>query len=253
MNTIEALRGKTLLIVEDEEELREPLAMNFESLGCDVFQASNGVQGFDIVSKHAIDLVISDIRMPGGNGIEMLKRIKERSHDMPVVMLITGFSDVSFEETYAMGAEAILSKPFDLDEIEDAIMRLLTPPEMRWSQPADPSRLAQQIERSYRSLAEARANGELEIGRGGIFLARADEKTGLNPGNRVGFLVRFDSGELLSLEGAGVVRWARPQDSQGYRAGCGIEFESLSDGARAEILALLRQLRPPAFLPRIPS
>ncbi len=116
--------GKTLLVVEDEADLREPLVMIFEELGCKVFEASNGVEGFQIACRESLDLVISDIRMPGGDGIELLKNIKGRGGSTPII-LITGFSPLSAQETAALGAAAILAKPFEVCDLEQAAARIL--------------------------------------------------------------------------------------------------------------------------------
>lgn len=249
MKNPKSLAGKTVLIVEDEVELREPLVMEFESLGCKVFEAANGVKAFEIVCRENPDLVISDIRMPGGDGISLLKKIRERGTDMPVVMLITGFSDLSFEETYDLGAEAVLSKPFDLDEMEDTVERLLTPPEQRWSTPVDPNSIRLHLQRKFASLSEAEAEGLLAMARGGFFYDRSFEDP-IHPGNRVSFDFVFEGGELTRLEGTGLVRWVRLQEAPACHAGSGIEFLYLTDAARADVIRFVSTQKKKAFLPR---
>jgi len=250
MTHLQQLKGKTLLIVEDEDDLREPLAMEFESLGCKVFEARNGIEGFAIVSAQHIDLVISDIRMPGGDGIEMLKKIKAKDFHVPVVMLITGFSDMSREETYHLGAEAILSKPFELDEIESAVDRLLQSTQVRWAQPA-PICERGHLERAFKSLPGAAAEGMLGLGRGGLFLARGKDENTVGTLNRlVSFHIKFEEGDLLLIEGTGTVRWVRSVDAGGFAAGVGIEFDTLSDQCRNDVLEVVRTLRTKAYLPR---
>lgn len=251
MKNPDSLVGKTVLIVEDEEELREPLALEFESLGSRVFQASNGVQGYDIITKQDIDVVISDIRMPGGDGIEMLSKIKALPRPAPVVMLITGFSDVSLEETYARGAEAILAKPFDLDEIESTVERLLTPPAQRWAAAsAPPERIKRHLERTCESLEAAARDGILSLGKGGFFLGRPMPHERTSVGNLVSFHITFEQGEVLLVEGTGVLRWVRPQDRDDLQSGCGIEFCSLTPNARDAVLRLVERLPSPSYLPR---
>lgn len=246
-----SLVGKTVLIVEDEDELREPLALEFESLGSRVFQASNGVQGYDIITQQDIDVVISDIRMPGGDGIEMLSKIKALPRRTPVVMLITGFSDVSLEETYARGAEAILAKPFDLDDIETTVERLLTPPAERWAAPfAPPERIKRHLERTCESLEAAAREGVLSLGKGGFFLGRPQPHEKTNVGNLVSFHVTFDKGEALVFEGTGILRWVRPQETAELQSGCGIEFCSLAPNTRDAVLRLVEKLPSPSYLPR---
>lgn len=117
---------KTILVVEDEEYLREPVALALDSLGYRVLQATNGQDGYALVVRECVDVVISDLRMPGGDGLELLARIKSLPGPAPAVALATGFLGLSAEEAYALGAEAILVKPFELDEVEATVERLLT-------------------------------------------------------------------------------------------------------------------------------
>lgn len=249
MNTLEPLKGKTLLVVEDEADLREPLVSEFQYLGCKVFQASNGADAFAIVCNEQIDLVISDIRMPGGDGIQLLKNIRARSGEIPAVMLMTGFSDVSAEESYALGAEAILTKPFDLNEMEQAAERILTPPAERWANPDSSDTVSKHVERAMESLLAAEARGSLSVGSGGFFIDTQD----LSVGRTVTFHIRFESGSLLVLEGSGVVRWVRRYDSDGLKAGSGIEFRFLPASTREAVIRLMKALGRRSFLPRLPS
>ena len=248
MKNPNSLSGKTLLIAEDEADLREPLAMEFSSLGCKVFEACNGVEGFKIVSTEAIDVVVSDIRMPGGDGIEMLKKIKALDQQLPVVMFITGFSDVSREEAYDLGAEAILTKPFDLDEIEETVERLVEPIESRWAAAAAANVVRQRVERTYQTLEAAMKEGSFALGRGGFFMNKADQPLMPTRGGNVSFAITFAQGDVFVIEGTGVTRWIRTQDLQDGHPGFGIEFESLSESSRQQVLALTGGTR--SYLPR---
>lgn len=107
------IKKPVILIVDDDEDLRETIAMEFELFGFDVRQAENGKIAFEKVENSKdVNLIISDIRMPGGNGIELLKRVQNSG--LPIkVILISGFMEVNSklaDET--KGAYSILSKPF---------------------------------------------------------------------------------------------------------------------------------------------
>jgi DNA-binding response OmpR family regulator len=246
MNSV--LDGKRLLIVEDEDDLREPLVLEFESLGCKVYQAKNGRDGFDIVVNEKLDAVISDIRMPGGDGVELLKRIKANDHLFPVVMLITGFSDLSKEEAYQLGAEAILSKPFDLDEIGNAVTRILTPKGQKWSLKNPDQTIKLKIIKTFQSLQEAVKARKFEFGRGGFFIDHHDSLTGRD--EPISFQIKFQSGSILNLEGSGVVRWVRKESTEVLPSGCGIEFDYLPDNVRQDILELTSSI---IIIPYIPN
>ena len=72
-------------------------------------------QGFawEILEKEHVDLVVSDIRMPGGDGLRLLDRIRARHPDLPQLIFITGYSDTSVSDCLARGAREVISKPFD--------------------------------------------------------------------------------------------------------------------------------------------
>jgi CheY-like chemotaxis protein len=119
------LKGKSLLVVDDEPDLREILRDELEALDGKVFDAENGTKAFKIFENNAIDAVISDIRMAGGDGIELLKKIRAAQKRQPIVILITGFADYSNEEVIKLGANAILTKPFDILKVRDKMVELL--------------------------------------------------------------------------------------------------------------------------------
>jgi DNA-binding NtrC family response regulator len=114
------LQGKRVLIVDDEPDLREVISARFEMEGCEVALAENGQVALDALKRKNFDAVISDIRMPGGNGLELLELIGQ-FNPIPAVILISGFSDVEPEEVLARGASALLVKPFDLDDVINAV------------------------------------------------------------------------------------------------------------------------------------
>ena len=114
-----------LLVVDDEMSIREVLADGLESFGLEVVQAGNAADGFDVVKRGGIDLVLSDIEMPGENGLTLLRRIKDHDPDVDVIM-VTGVVD--FETavgTIRKGASDYVSKPFNLAEVRIVVERTL--------------------------------------------------------------------------------------------------------------------------------
>jgi CheY-like chemotaxis protein len=102
-----------ILVVEDDEMLREVIADEFHSEGFNVFSADNGNKAFAIVEAERIDLIVSDMRMPGGNGMELLERVRARDPRIPVVIFVTGYAGFSEEECLAKGASKMFDKPFN--------------------------------------------------------------------------------------------------------------------------------------------
>ena len=114
-----------VLVVDDEMSIREVLADGLESFGFEVVQAGNAVAGFEAVKRGGIDLVLSDIEMPGENGLTLLRRIKDHDPDVDVIM-VTGVVD--FETavgTIRKGASDYVSKPFNLAEVRIVVERTL--------------------------------------------------------------------------------------------------------------------------------
>ena len=114
-----------VLVVDDEMSIREILADGLESFGYEVVQAKNAADGFDTVKRGGVSLVLSDIEMPGENGLSLLRRIKDSDPDVDVIM-VTGVVD--FETavgTIRKGASDYVSKPFNLAEVRIVVERTL--------------------------------------------------------------------------------------------------------------------------------
>jgi len=111
----------SVLIVDDERSMRDFLKILLEKEGHEVATASSGASALDALDKHTVDVIVSDIRMPGMTGIELLETVKEQSPELPVI-LITAFASPD-DAVLAMknGAFDYISKPFNVDEIKSVI------------------------------------------------------------------------------------------------------------------------------------
>ena len=121
------LSGRTILIVDDEPELRKVLENFFRLSGCKVLTAENGTDALDLVLHDTIDAVVSDIKMPGGDGIFLLEGVRRHDPRIPVVVLISGFTDVTREDAISKGATALIPKPFNFRQLVDLVARSLQP------------------------------------------------------------------------------------------------------------------------------
>ena len=115
----------TILVVDDEDALRRTIVFDFKRKGFKVFDANNGKSAFELVKGNQVHLVISDIRMPGGDGIALLEQIRAYDSKLPIVVLITGFSEFSEAECVAKGAQNVLSKPFDRKTLMGSVLKAL--------------------------------------------------------------------------------------------------------------------------------
>lgn len=122
---------KRVLIVEDEPSLSATIASLVTTKGFEASVASNGKEARDMIVLENFDLVISDIRMPFMNGIELLHFIN-KTKPIPVI-LMTGFAEISeTKEAYELGAKGFLAKPFSKNDLFEQITNILgeiKPPE----------------------------------------------------------------------------------------------------------------------------
>jgi DNA-binding NtrC family response regulator len=113
-----------ILIVEDEEVYRELLARILTKAGYDVVQAADGFRALSIMEKSKIDLVISDIFMPGMNGYSLVARLRAKWPSMPVI-LTTGFLSEETAKNMMNGSVDFIPKPIDPEKLIELIHRQL--------------------------------------------------------------------------------------------------------------------------------
>ncbi|TVX96832.1 response regulator [Cohnella terricola] len=112
---------KRLLIVDDQVGIRILLLEVFATEGYDTFQAANGRAALDIVKNHRPDLVLLDMKIPGMDGLEILKQIKEYDRGIKVIMM-TAYGELDMiKEATDLGALMHFTKPFDIDEMRLAV------------------------------------------------------------------------------------------------------------------------------------
>lgn len=108
---------KKLLIVDDQNGIRVLLVEVFSSEGYETFQASNGKLALSIVERENPDLVLLDMKIPGMDGLEILKRIKKINPEIKVIMM-TAYGELEMiKEAQETGALMHFTKPFDIDEL----------------------------------------------------------------------------------------------------------------------------------------
>src|SRR5262249_24370367 len=145
---------KQLLVVDDELSIREILAEGLEGYGFPVRMASSAAEALEIVRGGGIHLVLSDIDMPGGNGIELLKRIKAVHPDLDVIM-VTGVVDVDTAmASIHDGASDYVTKPFNLEEVRIAVEQALDERRLILENRAYQLRLEEMVSERTRELVE---------------------------------------------------------------------------------------------------
>ena len=121
-----AQTGPLVLIVDDDERLRQYLRVNLELEGYAVREAGSGEEGLAALEEEPPDLILLDVMMPKVDGWEMLRRMQERHGigSIPVIMF-SGKSEESVEDAAARGAQAFIGKPFDPQQLIDSTKQLL--------------------------------------------------------------------------------------------------------------------------------
>jgi CheY-like chemotaxis protein len=235
------LRGKNVLVVDDEVDLREIVASELDFMGSVVDQAGNISAADAILKKKKIDLIISDIRMPGGTGVDLLKTVKARNILNPPVILITGFADITPEEAYAEGAEALLSKPFQLDDLIQVSARLLRPLETRFSEgPASGNKKL-----VYESILPVKQTPHFELGRGGFYV-RTENTQKYEIGETISVSLKFPDCHIV---GVGIPRWSKVSETDSKLC-IGVELLRIEDSCKDYLMNHWRTTPGLAFIPK---
>ena len=116
--------SRKVLIVDDEKKIREMVSDYLLAIGFDTDLASTGSEAVDIVAKEEPSIIVLDIMMPGIDGIDTIRRIRERS-DVPIIMMTAKAEEADKLIALEMGADDYLVKPFSLKELAARIRVIL--------------------------------------------------------------------------------------------------------------------------------
>src|SRR5215210_2433008 len=108
--------NKTVLIIEDDGNIVELLRIHLDDLGCKVVSASNGQKGLAMAKEENVDLIILDIMLPGLNGMEICRKIRQSDRHTPIVMLTAKSEEIDKVIGLETGAGDYLTKPFSVRE-----------------------------------------------------------------------------------------------------------------------------------------
>ena len=120
-------QGPLVLIVDDDERVREYVRVNLEMEGYAVREAGNAEEGLGVLEEVSPDLILLDVMMPEVDGWEMLRRVQERHGvgAIPVVMFSGKVNEQSAQEATARGAQGFVGKPFDPQQLIEHAKQLL--------------------------------------------------------------------------------------------------------------------------------
>ncbi len=140
----------TILVVDDDQSIIDAVKTTLESRDYKVISASSGEEALEEFEDDQIDIAFCDIKMPGMDGIELLKRIQEISPETQCIMMTAYASVDSAVEAMREGAEDYLRKPFEVEDIKSTVLGaledlefeekqkdLVSPPELEWESPVE--------------------------------------------------------------------------------------------------------------------
>jgi CheY-like chemotaxis protein len=115
--------GELVLVVDDDNAVRQVTVEMVRDLGCEVAQASGGEQALALIEKLTPKLILLDYAMPGMNGLQLASALRERGVAAPIA-LVTGYADLSEADVSAAKLAGLLRKPFTIRELNVLLMQL---------------------------------------------------------------------------------------------------------------------------------
>ncbi len=112
-------------VIEDDELINRLISINLESNGYQTFSFQSAEEYLEAMDREAIDILVLDLRLPGINGLELVKRIRRRGLNYPILMLTVEQRTPTKVEAFASGADDYLTKPFDMEELLARVKRMI--------------------------------------------------------------------------------------------------------------------------------
>lgn len=127
-----------VLVAEDDDDVRRMVATALRKDGCSVIEATDGAELLEHIGSalmfgnmrgelDPINLVVSDIRMPGRSGLEILAQLRRSDIGVQVILMTAHVDETVRADAERYGADALLAKPFEIDELRDIVKRVLPP------------------------------------------------------------------------------------------------------------------------------
>jgi DNA-binding NtrC family response regulator len=125
MDIFNRIKNMKILLVDDDEWIRDSLSLFFEAEGCNLLAFETAEEGMEAVKKQAYDIVISDYKLPGMDGLEFLRRVREKQPNTFEV-LITAYANCEIlKEAKEIGVKDIIAKPFTSEDVERSLARIV--------------------------------------------------------------------------------------------------------------------------------
>jgi len=132
MDLFNKLKDMEILLIDDDEWIRDSLCMFFESEGCRLTALETAEEGMKALKKHAYDILVTDYRLPGMDGLEFLRRIQDMQPQVMKVLITAYKSEDIVSEAMRLGVQDFIEKPFTTKTIEESLTRLVKEHEQQY-------------------------------------------------------------------------------------------------------------------------
>jgi len=237
-----------ILVVDDEPDILVILKIKLTKCGYEVSTANDGEKALEIIDSKKVNLILTDLRMPGlYNGVELLEEVKRRYAYRPVVVFMSGSADIEEEEAYAMGACGYLHKPLDFDRVIALIDETLKKYPRFKLRRHERVKIALNVNITSESLDKAISSSTFNLGQGGMFVCSTEYA---EVGTIINFTINFKEGNPDKIEVIGEIVWVRDEPYGNLPAGYGVKFVNLTEEQEKIIKSYLKEKNPEAFIPR---
>lgn len=125
MDLYNKLREMKMLLIDDDEWIRDSLSLFFEGEGCQIKALETAEEGVEALKKQSYDIIIVDYRLPGMDGLDFLKRIKDSTPSAMKILITAYGSENVVTDAKQMGIQDLIEKPFTTKTIEASLSRLI--------------------------------------------------------------------------------------------------------------------------------
>jgi CheY-like chemotaxis protein len=121
MNIFSKLQNMKILLIDDDEWIRDSLSIFFEAEGCRIVSVETAEEGLEALRLQDYDIIITDYKLPGMDGIEFLRQIQKSQQNAKKVLITAYKSELVVEEAKKVGVQHLIAKPFTSETIEASL------------------------------------------------------------------------------------------------------------------------------------
>ena len=125
MNLFERLQGMKVLLVEDDQWIRDSLRRFFANENCALMAVETGEDALEILKGNDCDIIITDYRLPGMDGLAFLKKAQRINARFKKILLTAYMTEAVIAEAFRLGVHEFIEKPFSTEDLEEALVRVL--------------------------------------------------------------------------------------------------------------------------------